>query len=112
MLSGIGGSESLAHFGIKTIVDLPDVGQHLEDHPFAANYWTVSSNQTLDDIQRDPDIFAADLAQWEANRTGLFAGGLGNTIGFFRIPEEDSIWEKFTDTTAGNSVSLTVVSRN
>jgi pyridoxine 4-oxidase len=36
MLSGIGPADQLRSFGIPVVVDLPDVGQHLEDHPLVA----------------------------------------------------------------------------
>ena len=106
LLSGIGARESLIQHGIAPRVDLPDVGRHLKDHPFVTNYWTVASNATRDGVQRDPGVFAADLAQWQKNRTGLFSGFPVNTIGFFRIPEEDSVWERFDDPTAGEFLSV------
>ncbi|WP_165435325.1 GMC oxidoreductase [Bradyrhizobium sp. Leo121] len=36
MLSGIGPADQLRSFGIPVVVDLPDVGRHLEDHPLVA----------------------------------------------------------------------------
>ena len=101
MLSGIGDREALQAQGIGTLVDLPDVGRHLQDQPIMANYWTVSSNQTLDDVSRDPDIFDADLALWQKNRTGLFADSPANTIAFIRIPKHDILFRNFTDPSAG-----------
>lgn len=101
MLSGIGDHSFLQAMGIETLVDLPDVGRHLQDRPIMANYWTVSSNQTLDNVSRDPAIFNADLALWEKNRTGLFAASPTNTIGFIRISKNDPIFQNFTDPSAG-----------
>jgi choline dehydrogenase-like flavoprotein len=34
-LSGIGPKQHLEHVGIETLVDLPGVGSHLQDHPYA-----------------------------------------------------------------------------
>ena len=101
MLSGIGDPDALTAAGIEPIVDLPDVGQHLRDHCFAVNYWTVSSNMTTDNVNRDPSIFNADLAVWLDNRTGQFATPYDSTIGYFRIPDSDPIWANVTDPTPG-----------
>ena len=101
MLSGIGDSKLLKPLGIKTIVESPDVGQHLQDQPILANYWTVSSNQTLDNVSRDPTQFNADPALWQANRTGLFADAPANMIAFIRIPKDDAIFRDHSDPSAG-----------
>lgn len=45
MLSGIGPKAQLAAHGIPSIVDLPDVGEHLKDHVMYSTYWKL----------RDPD---------------------------------------------------------
>ena len=41
MLSGIGDPEVLSQHKIQTIVDLPDVGQHLHDHLMCFRYWSL-----------------------------------------------------------------------
>ncbi|KIP06821.1 hypothetical protein PHLGIDRAFT_128071 [Phlebiopsis gigantea 11061_1 CR5-6] len=101
MLSGIGSKTSLSKVGIKSTVDLPDVGQNLHDHPILSNYWTVTSNETYDDIIRNATNFNRTLAQWQQTRTGLFTNSPLNTLGFLRIPGNDSIWKNFTDPSAG-----------
>lgn len=101
MLSGIGNSSTLNSIGIESLLDLPDVGQHLTDHPIMSNYFTVDSNATFDDVLRNPDILNADLAQWMANKTGLFSNAPANAVAFLRIPDNSSIYQNFTDPTAG-----------
>ena len=101
MLSGIGDPKQLGPLGIKTVVESPDVGQNLQDQPILANYWTVSSNQTLDNVSRDPEIFNADLALWQTNRTGLFADAPANMIAFIRVPKDDPIFQAHSDPSAG-----------
>lgn len=49
-LSGIGSRDELACFGIPSVVDLPDVGANLADHPVLANYFQVNTNDTWDDV--------------------------------------------------------------
>lgn len=101
MLSGIGDSKALKAHGIPPVVDLPDIGQNLKDHPIVSNYWTVSSNQTLDNVFRVPSVYNADMELWANNRTGPFSDTPGNTIAYLRIPENDPVWQNYSDPTAG-----------
>lgn len=96
MLSGIGDHGFLQAMGIETLVDLPDVGRHLQDQPIMENYWTVSSNQTLDNVSRDPAVFNADLALWEKTEQAclwlhqpiqLDSSEYPKTIQFFRTSQ-------------------------
>jgi choline dehydrogenase len=48
MLSGIGPAEQLHAHGIEVLVDNPNVGQHLQEHPMTFLNWRVSGD-TLDD---------------------------------------------------------------
>lgn len=101
MLSGIGDRDALTSVGVEPLVDLPDVGQHLSDHPYVSNYWTVSSNTTLDNISRDSAIFNADLAEWLTNHTGQFTATPGNTIAYCRISEDDLAQRNLSDPAPG-----------
>ena len=101
MLSGIGDRGPLTKLGITPRVDLPDVGQHLHDHPIVANYWFCASNATLDNVFREQGVYDADMSRWMRNRTGVFADTPGNAIAYLRIPEEDPIWQNFSDPTPG-----------
>ena len=101
MLSGIGNAEDLKSLAINPVVDLPDVGQHLQDHPIMSNYFVVNSNNTQDNVSRDPAVAAAWLEQWNETRTGLFASTGSNTLGFLRVPENSSIFENYSDPSAG-----------
>jgi choline dehydrogenase-like flavoprotein len=42
MLSGIGPAEHLTTLGIRPVLDLPGVGQHLLDHPVASASWRAT----------------------------------------------------------------------
>lgn len=101
LLSGIGNSTTLSDMGIEPIVDLPDVGQHLQDHPIMANYFVLNSNQSFDNALRNTNISATDLELWQTNRSGLFADAPVNTMGFLRLPSNASIFENVTDPSAG-----------
>lgn len=51
MLSGIGSQSDLNKFGIPTVVNLPDVGKNLADHPMIVQYWKLK-----------PDVAAQGVA--------------------------------------------------
>ncbi|EMD36400.1 hypothetical protein CERSUDRAFT_84544 [Gelatoporia subvermispora B] len=88
LLSGIGPEAQLRAHGITPIVNAPDVGQHLADHPFLGNHFFVNSTSTLEGIARNATLVADDLAQWEANGTGKFSDPGANQIVWLRAPEQ------------------------
>ncbi|OCH88556.1 aryl-alcohol oxidase-like protein [Obba rivulosa] len=85
LLSGIGNSTALSALGITPLVELPDVGQHLADHPFLGNHWFVNSTDTLESIARNATLEGEDLTQWEANGTGQFSDPGANQIVYSRL---------------------------
>ncbi|KAG6871962.1 hypothetical protein C0995_014473 [Termitomyces sp. Mi166 len=82
--SGIGSSPALKAVGVTPLVDLPDVGINLSDHPAVGNLWLVKGNNTYDTIRRNPD---PALAQWQASNSGPYSDPVLNHIGFFRMPQ-------------------------
>ncbi|KZT29324.1 GMC oxidoreductase [Neolentinus lepideus HHB14362 ss-1] len=101
MLSGIGDANSLQALGITPVLDLPDVGRNLSDHPLLSNLFAVNSNKTIDTIFEDPAVAGADFSQWESNRTGLFVDALSNNVGWLRLPSNASIFQEVADPAAG-----------
>jgi len=78
MLSGIGPADHLAQHGIDVLVDNPNVGQHLMDHPlYVANYET-SARGTLAEAQSP-----VQLLKFLAARRGLLTSNVGEVGGFF-----------------------------
>ncbi|GLB41482.1 putative alcohol oxidase [Lyophyllum shimeji] len=57
MLSGVGPKDALEAAGVPSRVDLPGVGQHVQDHLTAAVVWN-STAETAGDIQRAGSDFA------------------------------------------------------
>ncbi len=111
MLSGIGDQTALKKLGIKPILNLPDVGQNLQDHPIMSNYFLVNSNNTFDDVLRNVNILDADLAQWTKNRTGLFGNAPGNAVAFLRLANNAAIFKQFKDPSAGQLLASLVTSQ-
>ncbi|KAI0746371.1 alcohol oxidase [Daedaleopsis nitida] len=71
-LSGIGNKTILKKYGIKPLVDLPGVGENLQEHLFVGVQWKLKSGVGTFDILRNNATFAAEQAeQYAKNRTGL-----------------------------------------
>ncbi|KAI0045648.1 GMC oxidoreductase [Auriscalpium vulgare] len=95
LLSGIGNSARLKETGIRAIVDLPDVGQHMQDHPLVANIFNTSSQDiTTDDIQRNSTLAAEELTQWQTSRKGFMTMTIATQIGWFRVRDNSSIFAR------------------
>ncbi len=79
MLSGIGAPDELAEVGIDCRHELPDVGHHLQDHPFYTLNYAVSETGTL---------FGADkpkpMAEWVLRRTGPLTSTVAEVNAFVR----------------------------
>jgi choline dehydrogenase-like flavoprotein len=100
-LSGIGSQSYLRSLGITSVLDLPDVGQNLQDQPITMFQWSVNGS-TLNPFLNDPSQLDAAFAQYDTDATGTLASScLINTIGFLRIPSNDSIWNSFPDPAVG-----------
>ena len=101
LLSGIGPHSALQNFSIPTLVDLPDVGQFLADHPLVPNYYQVSSNGTWDDVLRSSALFNQTIGEWMTEKQGLFVDSPGNTLAFMRLPENSKALDGTSDPAAG-----------
>ncbi|EJF63363.1 alcohol oxidase [Dichomitus squalens LYAD-421 SS1] len=86
MLSGIGDAAHLTALGIKPVVNLPAVGQNLQDHVFLGNSWVANSTNTLDDLHRNSTLAAEALALWKINGTGPLGLGAASQFGWLRVP--------------------------
>ncbi|PHH76209.1 hypothetical protein CDD82_4077 [Ophiocordyceps australis] len=69
-LSGIGGREILEKHGVPVLIDNPNVGEHLQDHPLVPENFEVVDGVATMDLLRDPAIMQAVAAQYQASRDG------------------------------------------
>ena len=76
MQSGIGPATHLRRIGLRCAVDLPGVGENLQNHPLIYQKYSIDKPVALNAYMR-PDRMAAVGARWMA--TG---GGLGSTNTF------------------------------
>ncbi|KAG8768224.1 hypothetical protein FRC12_005697 [Ceratobasidium sp. 428] len=70
-LSGVGPKAALTPLGIKSVVDLPGVGQNLQDHGATSMSWAVDG-ATWWDLMINDTLQAEQLAQWRDDATGLW----------------------------------------
>lgn len=80
MLSGVGPAEHLAMREIEVLLDRPQVGQNLSDHPATQLVWTTPEPESLL-LALEP----AALAEYESSRTGPFASNFAEAGGFARV---------------------------
>ena len=74
-LSGVGNPDILRKHDIKVLVDNPDVGENLQDHPMTGMCMEVKESvPTADSIIRDPAKVKAAMEAYQSDRTGLLAG--------------------------------------
>lgn len=79
MLSGIGPADHLAQHGVRVVVDNPNVGSHLMDHPFYAANFETTARGTLAKAQSP-----VQLAKYLAARRGLLTSNIAEAVAFFR----------------------------
>ncbi|KAK7459591.1 hypothetical protein VKT23_009571 [Stygiomarasmius scandens] len=83
-LSGIGNSSLLQKLGISTLIDLPGVGENLQDHPgILTNFQTLDNITTLDELA-DPTFAAQQFQQYIDNRTGMYSS-TPSTVAFLPL---------------------------
>ncbi|KAJ7775612.1 alcohol oxidase [Mycena maculata] len=73
-LSGIGDSKLLSNMGIRTIVDIPSVGENLSDHIFTGiQYQAKPGIRTFDELILNPDFAAAEQERYAKTGQGWMA---------------------------------------
>ncbi len=75
MLSGIGPAAHLREHGIEPLVDLPQVGQNLQEHVAAFCTWRSRDARTLDDASHP-----RYLAQWLLARAGKLTSTVAEAV--------------------------------
>ena len=100
MLSGIGDENALKKLDIDTIVNLPEVGQNLQDHPLLTAHWQVSSTNTTDTIVRNATLENELFEEWLLNSTGQFTAFGVNQIAWLRMPDNFT-FQSGSDPSAG-----------
>ncbi|KAH6607374.1 gmc oxidoreductase [Trichoderma cornu-damae] len=69
-LSGVGNRSLLEGLDIPVIVDNPNVGENLQDHPIACQSFEVNPGVPSSDVLRDPDVLNALIQQYKDGGKG------------------------------------------
>ncbi|KAH6670883.1 choline dehydrogenase [Plectosphaerella plurivora] len=71
--SGIGQASVLAAAGIKQLIELPGVGENLQDHlRIMTSYQLKPEFRSFDILRSNPAVAAAELALWNAGEESLY----------------------------------------
>jgi choline dehydrogenase-like flavoprotein len=77
MLSGIGPAEHLRESGVDVRVDLPGVGENLQDHPYHVCIWDVPGGGSLADGEKP-----RALLEWVLRKTGPLTSSVAEALAF------------------------------
>ncbi|RPD63910.1 GMC oxidoreductase [Lentinus tigrinus ALCF2SS1-6] len=106
-LSGIGNKDVLSKHGIETLIDLPGVGENLQDHIFVPTLAEIDSSCDTLDALREPERAAA-LPQLYAERKGPLTSAPATTCAFissrtFMSEEQQQKWKEGALSAAQNA---------
>ncbi len=86
MRSGVGPSEHLKQNDIEVIVDLPGVGENLQEHP--ACWISGEVNTSTYNVETNPYYFAKHGLDWLLNGKGPASSPISQAVAFFRTKPE------------------------
>lgn len=86
-LSGIGNRDILQPHGIDVVIENPNVGENLQDHPMTGISFEVKDDvETLDGlIRQDPKAIEAAMEAYQVNKSGPFSGASINSFAFMPV---------------------------
>ncbi|KAH9477827.1 Pyranose dehydrogenase 3 [Psilocybe cubensis] len=99
--SGIGDRNQLKKLNIKTILNLPSVGQNLTDHPLIVVQYSVNSNGFWNALGTNKTLQNLALKQWNRDRTGPYSGPSGTFVAWSRLSPQFPLLKKLGDPSAG-----------
>jgi choline dehydrogenase-like flavoprotein len=69
-ISGIGDWKRLSEIGIASFVDLPGVGENLQDHPVVPFSYELADGMPSDDAAREPDDVVKAVDAYQGDQSG------------------------------------------
>jgi choline dehydrogenase len=87
LASGVGDAKELQSLGIDPVIDLPDVGKHLVDHPYLHMTFGVAGNASLNPMLRGWRVYAQG-ARWLFTRRGPLTIGASQAVAFVRSSKD------------------------
>ncbi|MGB0119437.1 MAG: GMC oxidoreductase, partial [Solirubrobacterales bacterium] len=79
MLSGVGPAGHLRETGLEVVLDSPNVGQNLQDHPFLVCIWDTPGGGSLADAEKPKA-----LAEWVLRKSGPLTSTVAEAFAFVR----------------------------
>jgi len=90
MLSGIGPGAHLQSHGISTVLDVPGVGQNLQDHIDHVQSWRTASNTETFGVSVGGSLkFGKSMLEWRGKRTGMVTTPFAAAGAFFRSSPDE-----------------------
>ncbi|KAJ2920114.1 hypothetical protein MD484_g267, partial [Candolleomyces efflorescens] len=101
MRSGLGPRAQLEAAGIPTLLDIPAVGQFMQDRCGISAIWSVNNTDTDDSIDRNATYFNELLQEWNEHHTGrLTQTGYRHMI-WGRVPDDAPLLSTMEDPSSG-----------
>ncbi|QKX53801.1 uncharacterized protein TRUGW13939_00881 [Talaromyces rugulosus] len=90
-LSGVGGAELLQEHGINVVMDLPGVGQNLQDHLISYTAFQAKDDiETKDSLVRqETEALGQAMKEYTATQTGPLASLGVHTYAYLPLPAQD-----------------------
>ena len=109
-LSGIGSPELLRSHNIEPVVDLPQLGENLQDHVMVGVSFETNDIPTFDSF-RDPQVAGAAFAEYQQNKTGplamaTFSAAFLPCMDFLGEEGEKDLKELFERYLEGNDIDI------
>ncbi|KAJ5100501.1 aryl-alcohol dehydrogenase [Penicillium angulare] len=106
-LSGVGGAELLEKHGIDVVLDLPGVGQNLQDHMISYTAFQAKDGLETKDslVRQEPEAIGQAMQEYTATGSGPLASLGVHTYAYLPLPASDrtSLQALFTDHTPEDS---------
>jgi choline dehydrogenase len=83
MLSGIGPAEHLHEVGVEVLVNLPEVGENLHDHPAAGIVWRTKGTTDLVNLAT-----LSGMLRWKLTGRGPYSSNVAEAGAFYSIGED------------------------
>ncbi|KAE8338744.1 hypothetical protein BDV24DRAFT_153350 [Aspergillus arachidicola] len=106
-LSGVGRAELLEQHGIDIVVDLPGVGQNLQDHMISYTAFQAKPELETKDslVRQEPEAISQAMQEYAATQSGPLASLGVHTYAYLPLPEPDrsALQTLFTNLAPENS---------
>ncbi|KAH6867735.1 hypothetical protein B0T10DRAFT_596953 [Thelonectria olida] len=84
-ISGIGDSTTLKRIGVKTVVDLPAVGQNFHDHVLLPVVNTIAAPLTSSNLTSNATFAAEARKQYDSQKKGPYSTPTGDFLAFLPL---------------------------